>query len=318
MRDSDLPNLFIIGAPKCGTTSMFRLLSAHPEICASNPKETYFFADRELDHLNIRPNHRRNDLSAYLSLFGQVDDSTHVKMEASTHYLYSGPALNFISGMSPMPRLILQLRNPATRIWSRFNYIKHQAVAPIHVSIREYVDVLLSAQKKSTKKFTDESWPQHLLENQLSYSNYLEHLLPWLDRMPRENIEILILENMRWHARRSIQNIADWISVDPSYYDDYNFETANVTRSRSFKRIRRQVRHISRFLPKSVTSPIKQIVDGFLAPFLKRATAADKTALARLEDFFVAPNQRLQEEFDLDLSKWCRKDNSGEFRADYR
>ena len=37
------PNLFLIGAPKCGTTSLASYLSDHPQIFVSDPKEPHFF-----------------------------------------------------------------------------------------------------------------------------------------------------------------------------------------------------------------------------------------------------------------------------------
>jgi len=38
-----IPNLFIVGAPRCGTTAMFRLLAQHPDIAVCERKETYCF-----------------------------------------------------------------------------------------------------------------------------------------------------------------------------------------------------------------------------------------------------------------------------------
>ena len=38
-----LRSLFVVGAPRCGTTSLSKTLRRHPEICVSNPKETFYF-----------------------------------------------------------------------------------------------------------------------------------------------------------------------------------------------------------------------------------------------------------------------------------
>lgn len=62
---------------------MFRWLSEHQEICASQTKETYFFADQELDYLKIRPNHRQDKVSDYLSLFERVGRFTRKKWRAA-------------------------------------------------------------------------------------------------------------------------------------------------------------------------------------------------------------------------------------------
>jgi len=42
-----LPNLLVIGAQKCGTTSLHRYLAAHPEVAMSEPKELDFFVEHE-------------------------------------------------------------------------------------------------------------------------------------------------------------------------------------------------------------------------------------------------------------------------------
>lgn len=304
MRDRDLPNLFIIGAPKCGTTSTFLWLGAHPEICTSKRKETWFFADRELDYLKIQPNHRLDNVVDYLLCFEQVDEVTRVKMEGSTHYLYSETALNFLSRISPKPRLIVQLRNPAKRIWSHFNYIKQQAVGPIDISFTEYVDVLLDKDARLDGTFTQEPWPQHLLENQLSYSNYQHFLSRWHDEFPRDRIRILILEDLARDKLRLIKNVADWIGVNPAYYDDYEFKAKNVTRSLGSERIRRHLRGLARYFPNSVTNAARQITDTALTPFKMKISSSDQSAIFKLEDFFEDLNQRLRSKFNLDLSSW--------------
>ena len=38
------PNFFIIGAPKCGTTSLHNYLKSHSQITMSNPKEPHYFS----------------------------------------------------------------------------------------------------------------------------------------------------------------------------------------------------------------------------------------------------------------------------------
>lgn len=304
MHAGDLPNLFIIGAPKCGTTSMFHWLAEHPQICASYPKETWFFAGNELDHRDIRPNHREDDLSEYLSCFGAVDDNTRIKMEGSTHYLYSEPALAFLSGISPKPRLIVQLRNPATRIWSHFNFIKQQSESSIRISFHDFVDALLTSKSKSYSKFTREPWAQHLLENQLSYSNYYLHLRNWLNQFPRGRIKILILEDLIMRKRRNIGDVAAWLRIDAAYYDEYEFEKKNVTRSPVAEEITSRLAIFARIFPRPVSVAAKTIVDNALSSIRIKKSTKDKKALADLENYFAKPNELLMTEFGLDLASW--------------
>ena len=227
-------------------------------------------------------------------------------MEGSTHYLYSKPALNFLSKISPITRIIVQLRNPATRIWTHFNYIKKRAIDPIKISFPVYVDEILGTSTRTNGIFTDEPWPQHLLENLLSYSNYQQHLRAWLDLFPEDNIRILILEDLLRQKRQSLQDIAAWIEVDPTYYEQFEYAAANVARTRVSQKLRRYLRPYKKLLPKSAIRVSGQVADKTLASFKVRKSNADQIALARLEDYFDGPIQSLQNEFSLKLSSWIR------------
>ena len=59
-----LPNVIIAGAPKCGTSSLYFWLSAHPEVKASMVKETFFFAD-EVNRFNKNANIIEHSLADY-------------------------------------------------------------------------------------------------------------------------------------------------------------------------------------------------------------------------------------------------------------
>ena len=65
------PNFFLVGAPRCGTTSMYSYLSAHPEIFMSKKKEPHFFGQDLYD-----PSHIRSEVE-YLALF---DDAKEAKI----------------------------------------------------------------------------------------------------------------------------------------------------------------------------------------------------------------------------------------------
>ena len=80
------PNFFIIGAPKCGTTSMSVYLSSHPDIIISDPKEPHYFSD-DINNGGIR------DMKVYLDCFSSDDKKVNAIGEASTLYLYSKVAV---------------------------------------------------------------------------------------------------------------------------------------------------------------------------------------------------------------------------------
>ena len=63
------PNLVVGGAPKCGTSTFFRWLSSHPDVCGSEPKETFFLMDRDSPLLNRDCNVHEHGLQSYGSFF---------------------------------------------------------------------------------------------------------------------------------------------------------------------------------------------------------------------------------------------------------
>ncbi|MDS9468923.1 sulfotransferase [Paracoccus sp. MBLB3053] len=119
-----MPNLFLIGAGKCGTTSLHSYLSAHPEITGSREKEPSFFV--ELSELrsrqlmeSMRPEAR--DLDAYLDLF--AGPPTRYRMEASPTYSSYPIFTNVperIAAASPHAQIIYLVRNPVDRTISHY------------------------------------------------------------------------------------------------------------------------------------------------------------------------------------------------------
>jgi hypothetical protein len=106
-----LPNFFIIGAPKCGTTSVCKLLSKHPDIFMCSPKEPRFFSH---DDIFAR------GLAWYESLFELARGKKAIG-EGSTSYATSSrdqKSAERIAEVVPEARLVYCVRHPMRRIES--------------------------------------------------------------------------------------------------------------------------------------------------------------------------------------------------------
>lgn len=99
------PNLFILGAPKCGTTSIASWLGAHPDVFMSPVKEPCHF---NTDSRYVITASRRN----YERLFAEARPEHKCVGEASAWYLYSANAVENIEEYSAGARYIVMLRNP--------------------------------------------------------------------------------------------------------------------------------------------------------------------------------------------------------------
>lgn len=101
-----LPNFFIVGAPKCGTTALSVYLGAHPNAFMCVPKEPAYFA---LDFPAIRV---AKHWSEYEALFRDANGTHTAVGEASTIYMHSEVAVAELHRQFPSARLLVMLRNP--------------------------------------------------------------------------------------------------------------------------------------------------------------------------------------------------------------
>lgn len=99
------PNFFIVGSPKCGTTSLANWLSMHSQVFFTSPKEPHFF---NFDH-----KYRCTASTVeYAELFKEVTDQHLAIGEGSVWYLYSKCAVQKILEFQPEAKFIVLVRDP--------------------------------------------------------------------------------------------------------------------------------------------------------------------------------------------------------------
>jgi hypothetical protein len=117
------PNLFIAGAPRCGTTSLHAWLSVIPGIYMSRIKEPNFYSRVVIGeaHPLVRP---IRDEAEYLALFADAGDAKY-RGEASPNYLEDPEAPALIDRTSPGARVIASLRDPVERLFSHYLMLRN-------------------------------------------------------------------------------------------------------------------------------------------------------------------------------------------------
>ena len=100
------PSFFIIGAPKCGTTTLYSWLKSHPDIFMPGGKEPHFFAQNLSDRY-CRIRHHDD----YMALFDSARNDQCCG-EASVLYSMHPQAIEAILEWSPVAKFIFMLRNP--------------------------------------------------------------------------------------------------------------------------------------------------------------------------------------------------------------
>ena len=118
-----LPNFLVLGAARCGTTSLHYYLDEHPDVCMSSIKEpNYFLFDEGRPCIDDRRIIAKSvpDRARYEKLFANRVAGVG---EASPLYLYNRETPTLIRGAIPDARLIAIVREPVERTWSHFVYV---------------------------------------------------------------------------------------------------------------------------------------------------------------------------------------------------
>lgn len=210
-----LPNFFILGAAKCGTTSLYSYLDQHPNIYMSPVKEPRFFA-LEGEKPDFRgPSDRRGinrcrftDIEAYRELFRSVSDESAVG-EASTLYLYSLKAPERIRRRVPDAKLLAVLRNPVERAYSAHLWMLRDSREPLHNFAR--------ALREEEARIADNWGPEYHYRQRGYYHSQLKR---YFDRFDRDRIQVYLYEDLTTNPAGVVQSVFRFLDVDDTFTPD--------------------------------------------------------------------------------------------------
>ena len=295
---SGLPNLLIIGAPRCGTTSLHDWLVAHPQISGSRRKETFYMMDRDSCEFVERNNVHDHGLEGYARLFERCMDAA-VRLESTTGYLYQQTALELLPNLPSRPRFVTILREPASRVLSTFRYFQgHKARLPRDMTFRGFIDAVDSGDPIVRNN--------EFLRDAIDHSRYVLPLARWRERAGRERIRIVLFEELRRNASTLVPDLAEWCGVEKGFYESYAWPHRNESYEVRYPVLHAWVR--SYVLPLVRSERIKRGLRGlYIAAAGRRARPSgedEAEVLAGLRERFQQDNARLASEWSLNLSSW--------------
>lgn len=210
------PNLIIAGTNKSGTTALFRYLAAHPDVCASAVKETCYF-------LPLRYEKPIDPIETYERHFAQYA-SERLVLESTPGYYYGGVAVaNEIARTLPEVRVVLVFRDPVTRFFSFFNFMKWMQKIDGEMTASAYLDSCLAL---SPHDFLDEDLAPFFGFEGGQYARYLD---PWVETFG-DRLRITFFENLTQVPRDYLRNLAAFAEIDPAPFDTMAFTQENRTR----------------------------------------------------------------------------------------
>jgi hypothetical protein len=309
---SRTPDLFIIGAPKSGTTSLYEYLKGHPEVFMSVVKEPcYFSRDLALDDSGNFLVYGR-DQKLYYDLFNDADGAKRAG-EGSTRYLYSHDAPALIREAQPKAYVIAMLRNPVDMIQSLH---AHKLAAGT-----EDEPDFERALAQEADRAAGRNIPRHSNPKLATYRDramFAEQLPRWFETIGRDRVHVGILEDMIRDPAAEFRKVLEFLQVDPNW-QPASFTAHNTAHGARSMLIRRALNGrvpqwiVWRALPKVIgDTRTRGLVRGFRHSWFHRR-AITKGALRpelrrQLEDEFLPDVTRLSNMLGRDLGElWFKR-----------
>lgn len=297
-----LPNFFVVGAQKAGTTTLHNHLAEHPQIFLPAQKETKFFvADDRYDA----------GIAHYEELYYGAQANEPAVGEVDPDYLYFESALDRMAEHIDLEsvKFIFVLRNPVERAFSHYLMTYRRGLEPLSFSEaveREPLRIARGYSGKMHYSYVDRGY-------------YLRQIERFLRRIDRKHMHFILTEDLQNTPSTVLKDIFVFLGVDPDFVPTnvgVSYHGASVPRSMT--------------LLKRITgpSPEKRLVRLLLPwPRLRHGlrqwllewnqTASRLPALShgdriRLIDLFAEENTHLAHFLQRDLSHWNEVGHCGE------
>jgi hypothetical protein len=206
-----LPDFFIVGHGKCGTTALHQMLRAHPQIHMPVKEPRYFAPDRRTRYWRPASRMRQHPttLEGYLALFTGARPDQRIG-EATPTYLRSTLAARNIAAVQPAARIVAILREPASLLRS----VHLQAVRNYDETERDFRKALaLEDSRREGRNIPRLSqFPQVLMYSELI--RYVEQLRRYHAVFDPEQVLVLIYDDFRADNEATVRQVLRFIDVD--------------------------------------------------------------------------------------------------------
>ncbi len=293
------PNLFIVGAPRCGTTSLYNYLKQHPQIFFTETKEPHYFG-KDLTRTGSMYNYTQEE---YLALFSYARNQKIIG-EASPHYLYSKSAPHEIYRFNPASKIIILLRDPVEMIYSLHSRYVYSG--------NETETDFMKALALEKYRLKGERLPKHIdLIEKLFYKTYVyrlaDQIRSYLNIFGNENVKIILFFQFISNVREVYKNTLTFLGVDDDFLPDIEIKNTNKsTRSRIIGNIlKRCAMPLGKFRAKFTSKPlgITKLLSELNSKQSRRPQLAEDIRIA-LQNEFTTVIDQLEEIVHRDLSVW--------------
>ena len=272
-----LPNFLIIGAQKSGTTSIYNVLRLHPQIFFPQKKELNFFF-KSIEY--------RKGIQYYENYF-EAANGHKAYGEASPGYICNTDAVKRIYKHLPKCQLIACLRNPIDRAYSQYWDNRRQ--------LTEWIDF------DQAVKWYLSSDARIAHRGYFTRGFYYHQIFELLKYFPKEQILILLFDDLIAHPKNFYHSLFKFLKVDP-YVPKLDFaEKSNPASGYNNPLFKFFLDHpeYNRFLNRVTRHLLR-----FGSTLLIQRPQMSLWARAQLNRLYLDSNSRLADLIGRDLSKW--------------
>jgi sulfotransferase family protein len=281
------PNFFVLGAPKCGTTTLHEVLMAHPHIFMTKQKEPQFF---DTDTYYNR------GLDRYLRDHFRGAAGFKARGEASPTYLRSGKARDRIRGdLGKDLRFVVILRDPVKRAWSAYLQECRRGL--------ETETFERALELEPTRLSRDPTCAAYFLGGL-----YARQLRVWFEAFPREHFLVLLTEDLAERPAAVARQAFAFLEVDP----DVEFSPpspANVGWTPRCPRLGAALnRRLKRFVPYSSRQRVGKLINRWISRPFEGAPTIDPAIARALRRRYYDEILAVEEIIGRDLGMWRSDD----------
>ena len=205
-----IPNLLLIGAPKCGTTSLLYWMRQHPEIyhpwgnIPISASESGFLLGgiADLPYSPTKP-------IGTLLLPNEINLDNYKNqswiIDKSPQHLYSHRALNSVINYLPESRVIITLRNPVDLFISWHGEMNKGI--DYDVSLQELINMIEKEDWKTNLE-NPNTWPF------LTYPQYSKFVNSWIEKMGIEKVKVIRLSSIADDPKKVLDSLCKWLNLD--------------------------------------------------------------------------------------------------------
>jgi Sulfotransferase domain len=206
-----LPDFFIVGHSKSGTTALYEMLRQHPEIFMPAAKEPWFFAEELHERTPPRPEGIPESVAEYAEWFADARSDQRVG-EASPQYLRSQSAAANIAEVNPDARIVAIFREPASFLRSL-----HLQFVQTNVETESDLARALALEPRRREGHDVPAhtyWPTSLMYS--GHTRYEAQLRRFHDVFPPDHVHVVIYEDFRADNEGTVRDILRFLGVDES------------------------------------------------------------------------------------------------------